>query len=72
MTAPATPNQTLVALRCPHCASESIQAEALLVVDGPGICFSWLAREDAQPGDVCGRCPKCGRIWCARVLRPAA
>ena len=72
MTAPATPNQSLVALRCPHCVSESIQAEVLLVVDGPGVIPQWRAREDAQPGDVCARCPRCGRMFCAHVLRPAA
>jgi hypothetical protein len=67
-----TPPKVLVALRCPHCVGPSEQAEALLVVDGPGVCFRQVPLDEAQPWDVCGRCPKCGRLWCCRLMRPAA
>ncbi len=62
----------LVPIRCPDCARADQQAVALLVADGPGVAIRTIHADDRQPMDACGYCPCCGKLYCVRVLRPAA
>ena len=60
-------------VNCTWCrAAGAAPIEVLTVIDGPGVRIQDVRPEDAAPGDVCARCPECGRRKCVRVLTKAA